>query len=65
MYVLVSQKAGVPLIAMEKYVTYVSRTVTIVHAGTRSAHSLPTSENYNQNQNQNHQDGRVPRDGSM
>jgi len=26
--------------AIEKYVKYVSRTVTIVHAGTRSAHSL-------------------------
>ena len=43
-YVLVSEKAGVPLRAIEKYVKYVSRTVTIVHAGTRSAHSLITSE---------------------
>ena len=39
-YVLVSEKAGVALKAMEKYVKYVSRTVTTVHAGTRSAHSL-------------------------
>lgn len=43
-YVLVSEKAGVPLRAIEKYVKYVSRTVTTVHAGTRSAHSLITSE---------------------
>jgi hypothetical protein len=43
-YVLVSEKAGVFQRAIEKYVKYVSRTVTIVHAGTSSAHSLSTSE---------------------
>jgi len=39
-YVLISEKVGVPLMVIEKYVKYVSRATTIVHAGTSNAHSL-------------------------